>query len=357
MTKILLTADPIGGVWTYALDLARALGERDIAVVLATMGAALREDQRAAAAALSNVALHESEFALEWMDNPWEEVDRAGQWLLQLAATTQPELIHLNGYAHASLPWRTPVLVVAHSCVLSWWRAVKGEDPPNEWDEYARRVAAGWHAADFVVAPTQAMLSTLVENYGPRPQTAVIPNGRDRNTFRAGAKEPLIFSAGRFWDEAKNLTALKKAAGAVSWPIQIAGGEPAKGALVRLGRLGAPEIADRLTRASIFCLAARYEPFGLSALEAAFSGCALVLGDIPSLREVWEDAALFVDPEDSSALAAALQQLIDRPAQREALAQRAVERARHFSLEQMTERYLSLYSGIVRQYRFVQSAA
>ncbi len=32
-------------------------------------------------------------------------------------------------------------------------------------------------------------------------------------------------------------------------------------------------------------LPARYEPFGLSVLEAALSGCALVLGDIPSLRE------------------------------------------------------------------------
>ena len=64
----LLTADPIGGVWTYALDLARASGTRQVEVVLATMGAALRAEQRAEAEQLPNVELHESEFALEWMD-------------------------------------------------------------------------------------------------------------------------------------------------------------------------------------------------------------------------------------------------------------------------------------------------
>ena len=50
-------------------------------------------------------------------------------------------------------------------------------------------------------------------------------------------------------------------------------------------------------RAAIYALPARYEPFGLSILEAALSGCALVIGDIPSLREIWADAALFV-PSD-----------------------------------------------------------
>ena len=56
-----------------------------------------------------------------------------------------------------------------------------------------------------------------------------------------------------------------------------------------------------LRRATIFALPARYEPFGLSALEAGLAGCALVLGDIP-MREVWHDAAMFVPPEQPAAL-------------------------------------------------------
>ena len=35
----------------------------------------------------------------------------------------------LNAYVHAALPFGRPVLVVAHSCVTSWWRAVHETDP------------------------------------------------------------------------------------------------------------------------------------------------------------------------------------------------------------------------------------
>ncbi len=72
-------------------------------------------------------------------------------------------------------------------------------------------------------------------------------------------------------------------------------------------------MAGWLGRASIFALPARYEPFGLLPLEAALSGCALVLGDIPSLREVWGDAAWFVPPDDRDALTAAIGSLIASP--------------------------------------------
>jgi glycosyltransferase involved in cell wall biosynthesis len=352
-----MTADPVGGVWTYAVDLLRALGKEGVEVVLATMGRPLRDDQQTAVATLPNVRLHTSEFALEWMDNPWQDVDRAAEWLLDLEAKTKPDVIHLNGYAHAACPWRAPVLVVAHSCVLSWWRAVRGTRNPDEWNEYRRRVSAGLEAANFVVAPTRAMLATLGDNYGSLPRTGVIPNGRDSNGFRVGRKERFVFSAGRFWDESKNLVALEKAAGQITWPVRVAGSEEGRNGLVKLGRLSASAVAEELSRAAIFCLPARYEPFGLAALEAALSGCALVLGDIPSLHEVWDDAALFVDPNDPKALAVTLQNLIDRPEMQASLARRAQRQAKHYSIKTMAERYLCLYRGLVGQIEVVQEAA
>ncbi len=76
-------------------------------------------------------------------------------------------------------------------------------------------------------------------------------------------------------------------------------------------------------RASIYAMPARYEPFGLSILEAGLSGCALVLGDIPSLREHWDGAAAFVAPDDREALRSAIEGLIDSPARRAELGRRA----------------------------------
>ena len=70
-------------------------------------------------------------FALEWMKDPWADVDRAGAWLLALESQLHPDVVHLNGFCHAALPWRAPVVTVAHSCVCSWWRSVHGVQAPE----------------------------------------------------------------------------------------------------------------------------------------------------------------------------------------------------------------------------------
>jgi glycosyltransferase involved in cell wall biosynthesis len=69
----------------------------------------------------------------------------------------------------------------------------------------------------------------------------------------------------------------------------------------------------------------------------------LVLGEIPSLRELWDGAARFVDPGDEHGLARALQELIDDPTERHRAARRAQERARRYRSDTMTSAYAALY--------------
>jgi glycosyltransferase involved in cell wall biosynthesis len=104
-----------------------------------------------------------------------------------------------------------------------------------------------------------------------------------------------------------------------------------------------------MARASIYALPAFYEPFGLSVLEAALSGCALVLGAIPSLRELWAGCAEFVDPTDRGSLAAALRRLIDDEQLRARLARVAFSRATALSAARMTEEYLRAYGALAAQ--------
>jgi glycosyltransferase involved in cell wall biosynthesis len=113
-----------------------------------------------------------------------------------------------------------------------------------------------------------------------------------------------------------------------------------------LGFLAPHELARWYARASIYVLPARYEPFGYSALEAALAGCALVLGDIPSLREIWGSAATFVPPDDSLALRQSLQKLIERPALRREMAKRANSRARQFTPDRMASAYVDVYESV-----------
>jgi glycogen synthase len=355
--KVLMTADTVGGVWTYAMELARGLERNGVSVVLATMGARPSADQRSEVSTLRNVDLVESDFKLEWMQHPWDDVDRAADWLLRLEVDHAPDIVHLNGYAHAALPWSAPVLVVGHSCVRSWWTAAKGVGPrqiPGEWDEYTRRVREGLAAANLVVAPTRAMLGALTQHYGPIGEALVIENGRTPPSAAPAPKEDFIFSAGRAWDEAKNLSALARAASSLDWPVVIAGDTASPdgatieaGQSVRwLGRLAASEVAQWMSRAAVYALPARYEPFGLSALEAALAGCVLVLGDIPSLREVWDDAALYVSPNDDAALTDALNVVCSNRPLRHLLARRATARARELTPERMAAAYAAAYARL-----------
>jgi glycogen(starch) synthase len=348
--RVLMTADTLGGVWTHALELARALGACGVAVDLATMGAVPSSAQRDAVARVRNVRLHESDRRLEWMDEPWQDVGEAGEWLLRLEATLRPDVVHLNQFAFGALPFAAPTLLVAHSCVLSWWRAVHGEDAPPAWDRYRRAVRDGLAGAALVGAPTQAMLASLHDHHGHRGGGVVLPNGRCARDFAPARKDPVIVAAGRLWDAAKNLTALEAIAPRLPWPVCVAGSSRAPDGRVRaarnvepLGELSPEALARQLARASIFAAPARYEPFGQTALEAALAGCALVLGDIASLREVWGADALYAAPDDHEALHACLAGLIGDAALRRALAARARARALHFSPERMAEAYLHAY--------------
>jgi glycosyltransferase involved in cell wall biosynthesis len=194
------------------------------------------------------------------------------------------------------------------------------------------------------------MLSALGEHYGLTSPSRVIWNGRAASPFPPCPKEPFVLTAGRLWDEAKNVAAIERVAPCLSWPVYVAGesrhptgSSRELTAAQQLGRLSAPVLAGWLARASIYVLPARYEPFGLSVLEAALAGCALVLGDIASLRELWDGAAIFVGPDDPTALQRCLQRLIADPAEVSELASRARARAVEYTPERMATSYHSAY--------------
>jgi glycosyltransferase involved in cell wall biosynthesis len=210
-------------------------------------------------------------------------------------------------------------------------------------------------AADRVVAPTTAVLNDLARHYGFDRGSGlgsgiVIPNGIDIVSYMPRPKRAAIMAAGRLWDEAKNLALLDEAAVDIDWPIEIAGdanhpegGQARLRAARALGILTPTEMAERLGTTAIYAAPARYEPFGLGILEAAASGCALVLGDIPSLRENWDGAALFVPPDDATAWRTTLCCLIACDSRREALGEAARRRALDFTRERMAARYAELY--------------
>ena len=344
---VLMTSDAVSGVWPYSLDLARALSGYGIRTTLAVMGPNPSPSQRREARRVPRLELKACDLALEWMPSPWDELDQAGQWLLSLATKYNPDIVHLNGFALANLPWNCPTMVAAHQDAVTRLRSVEEMDLPGESAEYRRRLCLGLQAADMVVAPSAAYLLDICELFGPFKDERVIYNSSSLSSdLGREAKQPIVLAVSRVWDESKNYPALELCAEGVSWPIEVAGNcgdlpEPKN--LRNLGVLSRRELAEQFARASIFAHPALYEPFGLSIVEAAEAGCALVLSDLPSLRELWEGAAIFADPRDPAAFGAAIESLIQNEVLRGVCQEAAQRRSRLYCTDAMASQYVFAY--------------
>lgn len=349
-----MTADAVGGVWTYCLDLANGLASAGLETTLVVLGPSPAPDQIVDAAAVPGLSLIDSGLPLDWTADGPAEVAQAARSVQALAADGGADLIHLNSpILAADGGFSAPVLGACHSCLATWWSAVKTEPMPADFRWRTRMLWRGLHACDVLTAPTRAFAretSLAYEILAPK----VVLNGRpSRNQASFAAREPIVFTSGRLWDEGKNVAVLDRAAGLsrnlVYMAGQIAGPNGATIDLSHarsLGRLSSDEIAGWLARATIYASGARYEPFGLGVLEAARAGCSLVLSDIPSFRELWDGAAVFVDPDDASAYAAAFDQLLGDEAEQGRLAACARARSARYTVTRMTDGILEAYRSI-----------
>ncbi|HZW89637.1 MAG TPA: glycosyltransferase family 4 protein [Myxococcaceae bacterium] len=353
---VLMTTDTVGGAWPHAMTLASALARRGVRTSLAVFTGALGASLRAQAWAVPGLQIFEGAFRLEWMRDPWADVRRAGEWLLSLARVLRPDVIHLHGYTLGALGWPAPAVVAAHGCACSWWEALHGTAAPPEWGRYRAEVRRGLLGAARVVAPSRAMLEALQRQHGPLPSARVVHDARVLTPVRGLEKEPWILAAGRVEDEARNVQVLEAAARRV--PIRVADGfDEAPGAPARetglelVGRLGPEAMRVAMARAAIYAHPAVYEPWAHAPLEAALQGCALVLSDIPSHRELFDGAAVFVPPRDGEAWATELRALLDDVPRRRRLAQAARARAGSFRPERQAEEMLRIYEGAVSEAR------
>ena len=336
MRHLLLTCDAVGGVWQYSTDLARALAPLGYQVTLAVMGPSPNEAARDSIAGSANISLVDSGLELDWLAADPAPVIDAERRLAEMAGDLGADLVQLHTPALVSMGrYPCPVIAVQHSCVATWWAAVHGGDMPEDFVWRTEMVARGLQHAAVAIAPSTAFAEAVRRVYGIMPFT--VHNGR---ALPVPARKPMrdyVFTAGRLWDDGKNVRVLDEAAARISAPFLAAGpviaphgGALAIESLQAIGTLDEFGLAERLSERPVFASSALYEPFGLAVLEAASAGCALILSDIPTFRELWEGAATFVDTHDAKGCARAIEHMLSSRAARLDAGQRAQERAHRY---------------------------
>ena len=361
---VLMTADTVGGVWTYTRELVSGLSHRGHHVTLVSFGKLPCTHQISWMHNLRNVEYRPTPFSLEWMQGCEEDIDCSLQYVVDLIHEVKPDVLHFNQFAYGAIDTAIPRIVVAHSDVISWWQAVHGQQPPDtEWMTWYRQlVTSGLNAADRVIAPSEWMRTRIEDNYGGGGRCLVIYNGRSPGIFDSHLeKNNHVVSVGRVWDQAKQVSLLAERAHAVpvvivgsqEHPEKIASGYTAGTAVPGITFCGAQseqEILTLFAHASIYAATSRYEPFGLAPVEAALSRCALVANDIPTFREVWGEAAYYFRANDADSLAEAIRALSSDDRLRKDYGERAYDCARSkYSAERMLDAYEHVYGALVSQ--------
>jgi glycogen(starch) synthase len=358
--RVLMTTDPIGGVWTFSRELAAELLAHGCAVALVSLGripggAQLDWIDAQVARWGPKFRFAASDAPLEWMQNNQDAWTDAEPMLRRIAQEFRADLLLSSQFCFGALDGDLPRIVVAHSDVLSWAAACRNHPlPASPWlERYRQMVSDGLRRADAVVAPTRWMLDALAANFPLPAETRVIPNGRTLPLFRRGnARRKQAVTAGRLWDEGKNLALLDTVSSPI--PILVAGETEHDGArashlcgsAIPLGPLEEDELLALFRQSSVYICTSQYEPFGLAPLEAALCGCTVLANDIPSLREVWRNDALFFhDAQSLSALLAELNNDENLLAHARA---RSHARALQLTATRMAGDYLDLMQGILQ---------
>jgi glycogen(starch) synthase len=358
--RVLITTDTVGGVWRFTQELSVGLLEAECGVALVSVGAPdagmqgwvldMRRRWR------ERFRFESLQAPLEWMPDNARAYADAGAHLLRIGEDFGADLLHANQFCFGALPMDVPRIITAHSDVLSWAESCGVELDESDWlRRYRALVSDGLDEADAVVAPTAWMLGAVAEGFSLPAARCVVPNGRSMPQVPRTERKLQAITAGRLWDEAKNIVLLAGVKSPV--PLLVAGATKCEqafaptslGEACLLGSLPEHELLALFGESAIYLCTSRYEPFGLAPLEAALCGCAVVANDIPSLREVWRDGALYF--RDAAGLSSLLDTLhSDRRLLRAAQCQ-SFARARHFTRERVVEGYLAVYRSVLSDSR------
>jgi len=114
-----------------------------------------------------------------------------------------------------------------------------------------------------------------------------------------------------------------------------------------VGEIPRQRVYKVLGKSNVFVMPSSAEGFCVAAVEAMAAGLPVVVSDIPVFHEVVGEPGLFADPNDPTAFADAISDLLRDPERRRTLGQANRDRARNrFSLERTALEYYNIYKQV-----------
>ena len=213
-----------------------------------------------------------------------------------------------------------------------------------------------------IIAVSAFTKNAVVSLLGVEPsKVRVVHHGVRDLPYSPAPREKVILNVGVI-QRRKNIARLVEAFERTppGWKLVLAGSQgyqageilarieasPRRADVQLLGYVSATELARWYARARIFAFPSLDEGFGMPVLEAMSAGVPVIAANRAALPEVCGDAALFFDPEDVAAIAAALGQLMSDSTLAKRLVVAGLERARKFRWEKAAAETWKVYQSL-----------
>lgn len=226
-------------------------------------------------------------------------------------------------------------------------------------------------SADRIIVPTRATAEELKSRLGvPPDRIRVVPcaagrTGAAEARSARSARAPYILSIGTLEPRKDPLTAarafeLLKSDGRpeLRWIWAGAPGHQSGELAQRIaampftegfevtGSVAEPRMEELLRGATALVYPSLYEGFGMPPLEAMALGVPVVAADIPAVREVCSEAALYFVPGDAADLSRKLNELLKDEALRSKLGEAGGRRAAEFTWEKSAAATAAVYGEL-----------
>jgi len=285
---------------------------------------------------------------------------------LRRAVRSNPPDVFFAGAYTAPLALGVPLAVTVHDVSFAahpeWFR-------PREGARRRLLTRQAARAADVVFTDSVFSRDEIIHRLSvTRERVRVIPPGVTLRTAGTARREPMVLFVGSIFNR-RRLPSLISAfaaatAGRADARLVIAGADRSYPALDLTGLAAEAGVAAKVelrnyvseadldalyARASVFVFLSEYEGFGLTPLEALSAGVPIVVLDTPVAREIYADAAWYVPREgEVRSAAAAIVTLLDDPASRQRLLERAPAILARYSWDVAATETLAAIEGIVR---------
>ena len=360
--RLLMTTDVKSDVWDYSLTLSRALLKHiNAEILIISLGGNPTDSQKEELENL-NIESQFTEFPVDLFTDLESNLDisEVKVFFENSVKEFNPHIIHLN-HGYLNFDSTKPCVFACHGDLLN---KKVCSDNINRYSplyknllNYKQIINKNIDRSDIITAQTRFIAGCLAKTYDFKKGINIVHNGIDYTPYSGMPENPTLVACGNSADQSNSINLLLNIAYKLpdNIKIKIIGDLQPERKLPKnvefLRNLSSCELQDVYKNSSIYLALSNHESNGLSSIQAAYSGCAILANDIPVFKELWSDCAYIFEKDNVNSLMRCINNLVENKNLLELTSRNCQAKALSvFNSKRMAFEYINLYKNILKKY-------